>query len=99
IQNPTLLATVVDVDAANRTFTIVDQQNQTTTMTLDAHAKIYLAGRLAYLREIKPGSQMNVTAALDGKTALVLNLVADPNGMLANKLFAKVKIASLRGLR
>lgn len=98
IQAPTFLATISDVDPEKRTLNILEG-NQTSTMSVAADAKIFLAGRPAFLREIKSGSQMTVTTSLDGKTAVGMNLVADPDGKLANKLFPRVKSSRLPGNR
>jgi hypothetical protein len=97
IQPGVFLATVSDVDFKARTITIAGARPA--TMTVDAAAKILIVGRPAYLREVKPGSQMNVSPSLDGKTALALTLVSDPDGKLAAKLFPRVKISRLPGER
>jgi len=99
IQASVFLATVAEVDLKNRTIGIVDQQIKLATMAVDPAAKILLADRPAYLREIKVGSQMSVTPSLDGKTALALKLVSDPDGKLAAKLFPRVKTSRLPGTR
>jgi hypothetical protein len=98
IQANVFLATVSDVDVKNRTIAVAEQ-NQLTTMAVDSAAKILLAGRPAYLREVKPGSQMKVTPSLDGKKALALNLVSDPDGKYAAKLFPRIKTSRLPGSR
>lgn len=107
IQASVFLATVADIDARNRTIAIADaappadagQPNPFAKMAVTPAAKILLAGRPAYLREVKPGSQMKVTPSLDGKTALALDLVSDPDGKHAAKLFPRVKISRLPGAR
>ena len=99
IQASTFLATVADVDLKSRIITMADPPNQPTTMAVDAAAKILLANRPAYLREVKLGSQMKVTPSLDGKMVLALNLVSDPDGKLAAKLFPRIKTSRLPGNR
>ncbi len=42
---------------------------------------------------------MNVSASLDGKTVVGLNLVSDPDGKLATKLFPRIKVSKLPGVR
>ena len=99
IQAPVFLATVSDVDVESQTINISRQEVPPATIAVATDAKISLAGRPAYLREVKPGSQMTVTASLDGKMALGLTLVSDPDGKLASKLFTRVKTSRLPGIR
>jgi hypothetical protein len=99
VQPYVFLATVSDVDAKNRTIALAREEKRTTTMAVAADAKVLLAGRTAYLREVKPGSQMSVTASLDGKTVLGLKLVSDPDGKLAAKLYPRIKISKLPGIK
>lgn len=99
IQLPGFLATVVEVDAKTRKIEIAQEGTPSKTLPVAADAKVSLAGRTAFLREVKPGSQMNVTASLDGKNVLALNLVWDPDGKLANKLYPRIKTSRLPGNR
>jgi hypothetical protein len=99
IQAHTFLATIADVDFNKRIITLAEQQDRSRIMAVAADAPISMAGRSAYLREVKPGSQMNVTASLDGNKALALSLVSDPDGKLASKLFTRVKTSRLPGTR
>ncbi len=100
IQLPGFLATVVEVDAKTRKIEIAQEGTPSKTLPVAADARVSLAGRTAFLREVKPGSQMNVTASLDGKNVLALNLVWDPDGgKLANKLYPRIKTSRLPGMR
>jgi hypothetical protein len=99
IQASVFLATVAEVDLARRTIAIAGEEQPATMMAVDAAAKILLAKRPAYLREVKPGSQMTVTPSLDGRTALALTLVSDPDGKYAAKLFPRVRASRLPGSR
>jgi hypothetical protein len=99
IQSPVFLATVLEIDTQKRTITIERPEKKSKTMAVPTDAKILLADRTAYLREVKPGSAMNVTTSLDGKRALGLKLVADPDGKYANKLYARIKVSRLPGTR
>lgn len=99
IQAPVLAAAVVDVDSAKRTITIKGEGVPAATIAVAPDAKVWLAGRPAFLREIKPGSAMTLTTSLDGKTVLDLKLVSDPDGKLASKLYPRIKASRLPGLR
>lgn len=99
IQAPVFVATVVDVDTTKRTITLAGEGIPAKMIAVAPDAKVWLAGRPAFLREIKLGSEMTVTTSLDGKTALGLNLVSDPDGKLANKLYPRIKTSRLPGLR
>ncbi len=99
VQPYAFLATILDVNANNRTIAVARQEKQAATMDVAADVKVSLANRTAYLREVKPGSRMTVTTSLDGKTVLALDLVSDPDGKLANKLYPRVKTSRLPGAR
>jgi hypothetical protein len=99
IQSQVFVGTVSDVNVARRSVTIARGDGRFMTMAVDAAAKITLAKRPAYLREIKPGSEMNVSPSLDGKKALELTLIADPDGKLAAKLYPRIKTSRLPGTR
>ncbi len=99
VQPAVFLATVADVDAKNRTIALARHEKQSVTMAVAPNATVMLAGRSVFLREIKTGSQMTVTASLDGKSVLGLNLVSDPDGKHANTLYPRVKSTRLPGSR
>src|SRR5436190_2215339 len=99
IQSQVFVAMVSAVDFENRTITIETDEKHSKTISVDAAARITLAGRSAYLREVKPGSRMNATPSLDGKRILALNLLSDPDGKLASKLYPRIKTSRLKGVR
>ena len=99
IQAPVFVATVKAIDTNARKITLAGEGIPSKTMAVAPDATIWLVGRPAFLREVKPGSEMTVTASLDGKTALGLKVVADPEGKLASKLYPRVKTSRLPGLR
>ncbi len=99
VQPYVFLAKIVDVDAKKRTVVLAREETPTSTLPVSAEAKILLAGRNAFLREVKPESQMTVTVSLDGKMVQGMNLVSDPEGKLANKLYTRVKTSKLPGTR
>lgn len=99
IQAPVFKATVKAVDPSARTLTLAGEGIPARTIAVAPGAKISLIERPAFLREIKLGSEITVTASLDGKTALGLNVAQDPDGKLAGKLYPRVKKSRLPGLR
>lgn len=92
-------ATVADVDVSRRTIKIAPTETGAATLPVAEHAKLSIAGKPVFLREIKPGSEMTVSTSLDGKTVLGLNLLSDPDGKLATKLYPRVKTSRLPGTR
>jgi hypothetical protein len=99
IDAPVLTVTVVEVDTERRRITIQADGIPAQTMAVAAEAKVWLAKRAALLREVKRGSEMTLTTSLDGKTALDLKLVADPDGKPATKIYPRIKKSRLPGLR
>lgn len=99
VQPYVFLATVVSVDNQKRTIALTHEGDKTTTLAVAADVKVVLGERSAFLREVKVGSQMKVSASLDGKTVVAMNLVSDPDGKLATKLFPRVKASRLPGSR
>lgn len=99
IQALAFLATVEDVDLAKRTVKITQNENQLLTMLVPNDAKLSIAGRSVFLRELKIGAEFRVEASLDAKTVLGLNLVFDPDGKHASKLYTRIKVSRLPGTR
>jgi hypothetical protein len=92
-------ATVADIDLGKRTIKVAQNDNESALLAVAENAKLSIAGKPVYLREIKPGSEMAVSTSLDGKTVLSLNLLSDPDGKYASKLWTRVKVSRLPGTR
>jgi hypothetical protein len=92
-------ATVADIDLGKRTIKVAQNDNESAVLSIAENAKLSITGKAVYLREIKPGSEMAVSTSLDGKTVLGLNLLSDPDGKYASKLWTRVKVSRLPGTR
>ena len=92
-------ALVTDIDLKKRAITVGREETPAATLNVPADAKLLINDRPAFLREIKPGSLVSLSAAVDGKTVENLKLISDPEGKLATKLFSRIKVSRLPGSR
>lgn len=92
-------ATVADIDLGKRTIKVAQNDNASAVLAVAENATLSITKKPVFLREIKPGSEMAVSTSLDGKTVLGLNLLSDPDGKLATKLYPRVKVSKLPGTR
>lgn len=99
IQELSFTATIADVDPVERNVKIAQNKSESTILPVANAARINIAGKSVFLREIKLGSEMTVITSLDGKTILGMNMLLDPDGKLATKLYPRVKFSRLPGAR
>jgi hypothetical protein len=92
-------AAVADIDLGKRTIKVAQNDNDAATLAIAENAKLTIDNKLVFLREIKVGSQMAVNTSLDGKTVVGMNLLSDPDGKHATRLWPRVKVSRLPGTR